>query len=150
MTYTTDPNDPRLPHGQIGVSEPQHDTYLVLSEAERAMGFIRPLHRSYTHVGQAPRYPVRDLTDVEHRDYDKFGYVAYEKYPESEAPLLGRFWTREELDRKVCGAVTTMALALCETYARDPSFYGATYCCTCGGHFPVAEFTWPDGTKVGA
>jgi hypothetical protein len=46
-----------------------------------------------------------------------------------------------------CGAVTRMGLALCETYARDPSFYGATYCCGCRLHRPVGsggEFTWLD------
>jgi hypothetical protein len=44
-----------------------------------------------------------------------------------------------------CGAVTTMGVALAETYARDPSFYGATYCCACRMHRPVGahgEFTW--------
>ncbi len=52
-----------------------------------------------------------------------------------------------------CGAVTTMGQALAETYARQPSFYGATFCVTCSSHFPVGaagEFVW-DGTeeKVG-
>ena len=44
-----------------------------------------------------------------------------------------------------CGVVTTMGLALAETYARDPAFYGATYCCGCRMHRPVGqhgEFTW--------
>lgn len=50
-----------------------------------------------------------------------------------------------------CGALTTMGLPLCETYARDPKFYGATYCCACHQHFPVAEFTWDeDGEVVGS
>ena len=50
-----------------------------------------------------------------------------------------------------CGAVTTMGRALSETYARDPSYYGSTFCCTCGAHFPVAEFTWTkDGERVGS
>jgi len=44
-----------------------------------------------------------------------------------------------------CGVVTTMGQALAETYARDPKFYGGTFCCGCRTHFPVAEFTW-DGT----
>lgn len=53
----------------------------------------------------------------------------------------------------VCGSVTTMGQALAETYAADPSFYGATMCVACRGHFPVGadgEFVW-DGTdeKVG-
>jgi len=43
---------------------------------------------------------------------------------------------------KTCGTVTTMGLPLCETYARDPQFYGSTYCCGCRMHRPVAEFTW--------
>jgi hypothetical protein len=46
-----------------------------------------------------------------------------------------------------CGAVTTMGLALCETFARDPSFYGSTYCSGCLMHRPVGaegEFTWLD------
>lgn len=48
-----------------------------------------------------------------------------------------------------CGGVTTMGLALAETYARDPGFYSGTFCCSCRAHFPVGaegEFTW-DGTK---
>jgi len=44
-----------------------------------------------------------------------------------------------------CDAVTTMALALAETYARDPKYYGRTFCAACRSHFPVAEFKW-DGT----
>jgi hypothetical protein len=52
-----------------------------------------------------------------------------------------------------CGGVTTMGRTLAETYARDPSFYGGTFCAVCRAHFPVGangEFTW-DGTtdKVG-
>ena len=47
-----------------------------------------------------------------------------------------------------CGAITTMGLALCETYAREPRFYGATYCCGCSMHRPVAEFRWVEDDKV--
>ena len=67
----------------------------MLSEEERAKGFVRPVRRTYVH--------------------------------------------------RTCGGATTMGLALAETYARDPKFYGGTYCATCGTHFPVAQFTW-DGT----
>jgi hypothetical protein len=44
-----------------------------------------------------------------------------------------------------------MGLALSETYARDPKFYGSTYCCNCQKHLPVYEFVW-EGTdeKVGS
>jgi hypothetical protein len=81
----------------------QQKDYLVLTEAERAKGFVRPVRNSYKH--------------------------------------------------EKCGSVTTMGSALSETYARDPAFYGATFCCACGTHFPVGasgEFTWTaDGEKVG-
>lgn len=52
-----------------------------------------------------------------------------------------------------CGVATTMGQALSETYARDPKFYGATYCVGCGTHYPVGdngEFHWDDGEKVGS
>lgn len=102
MGLTSDPKDPRLTH-YTGPEDPapQAEVYLVLSEEERAKGFVRPLRRSYTHT--------------------------------------------------TCGASTHMGLALCETYARDPKFYGATFCCQCSAHFPVRDFTWDeDGEVVGS
>ena len=53
---------------------------------------------------------------------------------------------RSYVHRK-CGAVTTMGQALAETYARDPEFYGATYCVACAMHRPVSEFVW-DGSPT--
>lgn len=51
----------------------------------------------------------------------------------------------------VCGAVTTMTLAIAETYAYKPDFYGATYCTRCRMHRPVGEFRWDeDGEVVGS
>jgi hypothetical protein len=98
---TTDPSDPNLHHGVDDTPIPQHDLYLVLSEEERAKGFIRPVRTEYRHA--------------------------------------------------TCGTRTTMGLALSETYARDPYFYGSTYCVYCSMHKPVSEFTWTaDGTVVGS
>lgn len=124
-----------------------HRDYWVLSEAERAKGFVRPVRDSYRHVGTSPQHPLRDLTEEEHRRYGQFGYVAYEAYPEGAA-ALGRYWTQAQLDSKTCGAVTRMGRALAETYAADPKFYGATFCVACRGHFPVAEFTWDGTTEI--
>jgi hypothetical protein len=93
MSLTSDPNDPRLKHF-TGPEKPgpQAEVYLVLSEEERAKGFVRPYRDAYKH--------------------------------------------------KKCGTVTTMGRALSETYARNPKFYGATYCVQCSAHFPVNEFLW--------
>jgi hypothetical protein len=96
MGLTDDPTDPRLTY-YTGPEEPheQAEVYLVLSDEERAKGFVRPVRRSYIHL--------------------------------------------------TCLALTTMGQALAETYARDPHFYGATYCCHCQAHFPVGEhgeFVW--------
>lgn len=97
---TTDRQDPAL--NKIEPSGMQ-EKYLVLSDEERARGFVRPVHTTYIHTK--------------------------------------------------CGVATKMGLEIAETYARNPKFYGATYCCGCGAHFPVGEngeFLW-DGTneKVG-
>lgn len=147
---TTDPSDPALTHGSDTTPVPQAAKYLVLSEAERAKGFVRPYRDAYRHVGESPTYALRDLTPEEQTRYASSNYVKYEVYPESMSPLTGRFWTQDQLDRqKACGTITTMGRALSETYARDPSFYGSTYCVSCHMHRPVAEFTWyeMDGTE---
>jgi hypothetical protein len=127
----------------------QQKGYVVLTEAERKKGFVRPVRNTYQHVGMAaPDHKLRDLTDEEQERYRKFGYLKFEEYPESESHVTGKYWTQAELDKvdKGCGSITTMGYALAETYARDPTFYGGTFCVGCGKHFPVDEFVW-DGTN---
>lgn len=155
MGLTTDPSDPRLGHGTDDGPGPQNAAYLVLSEAERAKGFTRPLRLSYRHVGApGPQNPLRDLTAEERERYPGEGYEKYEEYPPG-GRALGRFWTRAQLDGigKGCGTVTTMSPEIAETYARAPGFYGATYCAGCRRHLPVGrhgEFAWADGgARVG-
>jgi hypothetical protein len=145
MSLTTDPKDPALGHGADESPVPQNEKYLVLSEDERSKGFVRPVRRAYRHVGEQPKYPLRDLTDEERERYAQFNYVRFEAYPASDEPVNGRYWTQAQLDKKGCGTVTTMGDALAETYAREPKFYGSTYCVTCQMHRPVGEFVW-DGT----
>ncbi len=41
-----------------------------------------------------------------------------------------------------CGGLTSMPQAIAETYARDPSYYGSTFCISCKKYFPVKEFLW--------
>lgn len=149
MSLTTDPNHPDLTR-YTGPEEaaPQAKVYLVLSEEERAKGFVRPLRRSYTHVGKpGPKYPLVDVAESDRPDPD---WIKYEKYPEGSTSI-GKYWTKEDLESKGCGTSTHMGLALCETYARDPKFYGATYCVGCSKHLPVEEFVWDeDGERVGS
>lgn len=155
MSLTTDRNDPRLTRGVDETPVPQAEIYLVLSEEERAKGFVRPYRDIYRHVGIAgPKFPLRDLTDEERERYAKSNYVKFEEYPKSGSSVTGRFWTQAQLDSagKGCGTTTSMGRAIAETYAREPHFYGATYCVTCEKHRPVGEdgeFVWLDGSRVG-
>ena len=91
MSLTTTREDPGL---YRTLSNGQQETYLVLSEEERAKGFLRPVRRAYVHT--------------------------------------------------VCGSSTRMGGELAETWARNPTFYSATFCVRCGTHQPVGDFTWLD------
>jgi len=56
---------------------------------------------------------------------------------------------RDSYKHRTCGAVTTMGRKIAETYARDPYFYGATFCVRCNVHRPLREFAWePDGEPM--
>ncbi len=149
MSTTDNPNDPALGHGSDSTPVPQNDKYLVLSDAERAKGFTRPYRDAYRHVGTKPNNPLRALTADEHTRYDQYGYIAFEKYPDEQLPITGRYWTQQQLTDLGCGQITTMGRQIAETYAANPRFYGSTYCTTCQKHRPVGEFTWyeMDGTE---
>ena len=142
MSHTTDPKDPDLTYGVDDKEVPQAKTYLILSEEERAKGFVQPVRTSYVHVGIKPKYPLSDLTEQQRKDWCDSNYVKFEKYPDSSSGVTGRLWTQEQLDNKGCGAVTTMSIPIAETYARDPKFYSSTYCVGCRRHLPVGEFFW--------
>lgn len=140
------PNSAKRPDGQ-------NIDHWVLCAEERAKGFIRPLRTSYVHIGiPGPKFPLRDLTAEEQRfneGHDEV-YVKFEPYPEGyRGSSRGRFWTQAELDKvgKGCGTLTRMPMACAETYARQPGYYGSTFCCGCGTYLPVGErgeFVWPD------
>lgn len=139
--------------GPIG-ADGQHKSYWVLSEDERAEGFVRPVRSSYQHVGlPRPKHPMRPLSAEELERHKAYGYVMYESYPESELPLSGRFWTQTDLDKvnAGCGTITSMGNAIAETYARNPSYYGSTFCAGCRMHLPVGaggEFVWVENGKA--
>lgn len=95
---------------------------------------------------------ARELTDGspvtdDHRDIlpsgQQKGYVvltAEERHKGFVRPV------RRTYLHKPCKTTTTMGIALAETYARDPYFYAATFCCQCRDHFPLDQFVW-DGTE---
>lgn len=125
----------------------QYVDHWVLSAEERASGFVRPVRRSYKHVGSpGPRFPLRDLTP---REQERHGaeFAKIEDYPESERPLVSRAWSAADLARvgHGCGGTTTMPQTITETYAAQPRLYGRTFCATCRDYFPVGvdgEFVW--------
>ena len=144
------PTDERLPDGQ-------YKDHWILPEEERVKGFVRPVRRSYVHVGPVgPENPLRDLTEEEVERHRGMAYMKYEAYPdEKETVKIGRFWTQEQLDCVTSGGCeiwTLMPMPIAETYARDPGFYGSTFCGGCLEYLPVGtkgEFVWEDGSRVG-
>lgn len=146
------PTDEKKPDGQ-------YKDHYVLCENERAKGYVRPVRETYLHVGPpGPQFDLRDLTDEERARWSDQGYVKFEPYPEGHhGSATGRFWTQEQIDQvgksRCGGSLTRMPKACAETYAREPGYYGSTFCCGCGGYFPVGrkgEFVWDErGERVG-
>mgnify|MGYP006935484387 CR=1 FL=1 len=156
MGLTTDKNDPCLNKQR---PDGQNECYLVLSEEERQKGFVRPFRNKYTHVGRKIELDGGTIELLSEEEAKRFGthikYTHFLRYPESKSPLVGKALTQEEVDNigkyiGGCGAETRMGDALSETYARDPKFYGATYCVGCKTHLPVNEFIWSDGEILGS
>lgn len=143
-----DPNDQS--HREIDPATGQQKDYIVLSPAERAKGFVRPLRFNYIHRGPTPPGSLRDLTTEERARYAQFEYLKFEEYAEPRGSVVGRFWTLDDLARmqRGCGARTEMTRGIAETYARDPKFYQQTFCVKCRQHFPVAEFVWEGTDEV--
>lgn len=148
----SNPPDSSVPTSER-LSDGQYADHWVLTAEERSKGFVRPLRKAYKHVGlQLRGGTVRDLTEEEKEQYAKYQYVKFEEYQEGEA-ATGRYWTQERWDQidKGCGVVTIMGLSIAETYARDPYFYGSTFCTGCRDYLPLEEFVWEDGgERVGS
>lgn len=151
MKVTLSGNEPEVLDGPapapINPETGMHKDHWILSQEERDKGFTRPVRISYRHVGIRNKYAIKYLSNEEREKYKQYGYVAFEKYPDSESPLTGRFYTNDQLEQlnSGCGVVTTMNFKIAQTYARDPKFYGATFCAGCGTYLPVEQFVW-EGT----
>ena len=77
MSTTDDPTDPRLGHGSDDKPIPQHDTYLVLSDEERAKDFVRPYRAAYIHqtCGTGDPNGNRNRRDVRAQPVDAWGML---------------------------------------------------------------------------
>jgi hypothetical protein len=151
---TTNPRDPRLIRGPDSGPRPQNDCYLILSEEERAKGFVRPVRHQYVHRGRRvcgkPKM-IKEYSDMPH-------VCVLPPNHNGECSVWQAVATGKLVDRLKrtgylggCDAITRMSNAIAETYAREPTFYGYTYCTLCSEHLPVDEFEW-DGSdaKVGS
>lgn len=130
-------------HTELKANGQQKD-YVVLTPEERAKGFVRTVRQTYVHVGARPKYATRDLTSEERARHKDEMYVLYEEYPPELHPVVGRYWTQKMLNNG-CNGVTKMSREIAETYARQPDFYGGTFCVWCGTHLPLEQFVW-EGT----
>jgi hypothetical protein len=89
------------------------------------------------YIGPAPA-SIDEITGM-HKDY--WILSNEERVKEFVRPV------RNSYIHLKCGAVTKMGIKLAETYAANPEFYGATFCCACKEHFPVGEngeFVWDE------
>lgn len=69
----------------------------------------------------------------------------YENYPtvdEGEFVQEVRYTYVHDVNAGGCGEITTMSDELAESVARDPTYYGRTFCCGCNDHVPVDEVVW--------
>lgn len=73
MSLTSDPNDPRLTHGVDDEPTQMAEAYLVLSEEERAKGFVRPVRSSYVHSCGTVTRMALPLAETYARDPQHYG-----------------------------------------------------------------------------
>lgn len=136
-------------HREIDPSTGMQKGYVVLSDEERAKGFVRPVRTAYRHVGQKvcgklvgdPGFKLGGPRSICTMKPDHEGECIITKTVTQ--PEHARAMSDHTLGG--CNTVTTMAQALAETYARDPNFYSGTFCAHCKEHFPVGvegEFVW--------
>lgn len=130
-----------------------HKDYFVLSGEERAKGFIRPVRQTYIHTGRQvcrkiePTNKLGGQLNVCAMPLDHTGehWLVSQQLSQPEAVIADR-------EHRIggCGTATKMSRPIAETYARDPKFYGSTFCCSCRTHISVLEFEWEDGKVVGS
>lgn len=67
----------------------------------------------------------------------------FENYPTTDEGDFVQS-VRDTYVHEECGTSTTMLGDLPESIARNPTYYGKTFCTTCGKHVPVEEVHWEE------
>lgn len=75
-------------------------------------------------------------------------YRDYAVLPQSERDRGFVRPVRRSYVHITCGTLTSMSQDIAETYARNPKYYGATFCIECRQHLPVCEFVWEGSQEV--
>lgn len=117
--------------------------------------------RKVTYIGN-PNAELRDRATISGKPPELLEGPA--PAPVKENGQHADYWVLPEAQRKdgfvrpirrtyvhgKCGVATTMSTPLAETYAKNPNYYGSTFCCGCSQHYPVDQFVWNDGSVVGS
>ena len=111
------------------------------AEAIERLKNIPPVDRTQSTLtdGSPVSEDHREIISGGLRDGQQKGYVVLST--EERAKGFVRPF-RDTYLHTPCGTSTTMGRAIAETYARDPTFYGGTFCANCKQHFPLAQFVW--------
>lgn len=139
-----------LPHKRLGpqpkdlVPNPEEVAKLVEAAEAAIRRDIPEVDRSKRCLTDGSPEPAdQSYTEIDSRTGQQKGYVVL--CPTERAKGFIRP-VRQTYRHLACNTTTHMGLALAETYARDPEFYGGTFCCSCRAHFPLDQFVW-EGTN---
>ena len=117
-----------------------------ICEKENAREYLKPIiQAAFRQLTDGSPVPEDNSHTKLRPDGQQEGYVVLS--PEERAKGFVKPIRRTYI-HTVCGTSTTMGTALAETYARDPHFYSGTFCASCHGHFPLADFKWTDGEPM--
>lgn len=92
---TSNPNDPRLTHGVDDKPVPQADAYLVMSEEDRARGFVRPVRETYMHKACGTTTTMGRALAETYAANPKFYGATYCVYCSMHKPVNEFVWTAD-------------------------------------------------------
>ncbi len=106
-------------HREINPLTGQQKGYVVLNAEERSKGFVRPVRRTYTHIGKGAKFD---------------GGVLLERG-------VGGCGTNTSM-------ALSIAETFARTAGSGKCFYDGTFCATCCTHLPLNEFVWEGTSEI--